>query len=567
MTVKSVLMQLALAAALLPQTAFAERGRDGQVNILYWQAPSIMNPYLSGGIKDIEAASIVLEPLARYDAVGEMIPWLAEEIPTLENGGLSEDLRRITWQLREGLLWSDATPVTSADVKFTWQYCTAEGGGCAQIESFDGIAAIATPDAQTAVITFSEPQPFPYNAFVGAQAPVLQAAQFGDCLGPRAPQCTQANFNPIGTGPFTVTEFRPNDVIRFDANPLYREPDKPAFASVLLKGGTDAEAAARAVLETGQFDYAWNLQLSPVVLDRMTASGKGHIVSGFSTLMERVVFNLTDPSADLGPERSTTAHPHPVLSDADLRRALSMAIDRDLLAEIGYGVAGRPTCNILSAPEIYASSANDACLAQKLDEARALLDAAGWAPGPDGVRVKDGVRLSLLFQTSTNAVRQDFQLLIKQWWEDIGAEVELRNIDPGVFFGSDPGSPDTYQKFHADVQMFANQFVGTDPEAYMAGWSCSRIPGPDNQWQGSNVTRFCDPAYDALVAQLRRTAGLKERARIVRQMNDTLVQSHAIVPLLDRGRLSGHVASLGGVEMNPWDSELWNIAEWYRITE
>jgi peptide/nickel transport system substrate-binding protein len=465
MTVKSVLMRLAFAAALLPQAAFAERGRDGQVNILYWQAPSIMNPYLSGGIKDIEPASIVLEPLARYDTVGEMVPWLAKEIPTLENGGVSEDLRQITWQLREGLLWSDATPVTSADVQFTWEYCTAEGGGCAQIESFDGIAAIDTPDAQTVVITFSEPQPFPYNAFVGAQAPVLQAAQFGDCLGPRAPQCTQANFNPIGTGPFTVTEFRPNDVIRFDANPLYREPDKPAFASVLLKGGTDAEAAARAVLETGQFDYAWNLQLSPVVLDRMTASGKGHVVSGFSTLMERIVFNLTDPSADLGPKRSTKAHPHPVLSDADLRRALSMAIDRDLLVEIGYGAAGRPTCNILSAPEIYASSANDACLVQDLDAARALLDAAGWEPGPDGVRVKDGLRLSLLFQTSTNAVRQDFQLLIKQWWEDIGAEVELRNIDPGVFFGSDPGNPDTYQKFHADVQMFANQFVGTDPEA------------------------------------------------------------------------------------------------------
>lgn len=101
----------------------------------------------------------------------------------------------------------------------------------------------------------------------------------------------------------------------------------------------------------------------------------------------------------------------------------------------------------------------------------------------------------------------------------------------------------------------------------MAGWSCSRIPAPDNQWQGSNVTRFCDPAYDALLTELRQTALLDERARIVREMNDMLVQSHAIVPLLDRGRLAGHVVSLGGVEMNPWDSELWNIAEWYRITD
>ena len=155
-----------------------------------------------------------------------------------------------------------------------------------------------------------------------------------------------------------------------------------------------------------------------------------------------------------------------------VRKALSMAIDRKLLVEIGYGDAGRPTCNVLPAPEIYKSSANDACLNQDIEGAKKVLEDAGWVAGGDGVRAKDGVRLSMLYQTSTNAVRQDFQALIKQWWTEIGVETELRNIDASVFFGGDPGSPDTFQKFFADVEMYANNFDGTDPESYMANWEC-----------------------------------------------------------------------------------------------
>ena len=97
----------------LTATASAERGADGHVSIIYWQAPSILNPYLSGGTKDIESSSLVIEPLARFDSSGNLVPWLAESVPTTRNGGFSEDLETITWKLRDGLLWSDGTPVTS----------------------------------------------------------------------------------------------------------------------------------------------------------------------------------------------------------------------------------------------------------------------------------------------------------------------------------------------------------------------------------------------------------------------------------------------------------------------
>ena len=559
------LLGASVASLAFGSAAQAERGADGQVNILYWQAPSIMNPYLSGGTKDMEAASLVIEPLARYDQGGNLVPWLAEDIPTVANGGVSEDLTTITWTLQEGLVWSDGSPVTSEDVQFTWEYCTAEGGGCAQVEKYTDVVAVDTPDDRTVVVTFGVPKPFPYGPFVGGQAPIIQKAQFADCMGAKAPECTEANFNPIGTGPFTVTDFRPNDVIQLEANENYRDPAKPAFQNVLFKGGGEAVAAGRAVLETGEFDYAWNLQLAPDVLARMEAAGKGKTVSTFGTLVERIMINFTNPDPALGDERGTRKHPHPFLTDKAVRQALSMAIDRALLVEIGYGDAGRVTCNVLPAPEIYASTANDACKTQDIAGANALLDDAGWVKGADGVRAKDGVRLSVLYQTSTNAVRQTFQDAIKQWWSEIGVETELRNIDASVFFGGDPGSPDTFQKFFADVEMYANNFDGTDPENYMARWACDQAPSPENQWQGNNMGRFCSEEYDAMVAEFSTTADLDERARLAKAMNDILMQEYAILPLVDRGRVSGHSNTLGGVVLNIWDSELWNAADWYRV--
>lgn len=574
MKLKTALMGAATAIIFTP-LAFAQeddgvRGSSGQLNIIYWQAPSILNPFLSGGTKDVEASSIILEPLARYDNTGALVPYLAKDIPTVANGGVSEDLTTITWKLKEGLLWSDGTAVTAADAVFTSEYCMHPEGGCAQLSKYNGVQSVAALDDLTIQIIFEGPQPNPYGPMVGGQSPILQAAQFADCLGARAPECTEANFGPIGTGPFVVTDFRTNDVIQLEANTNYRDASKPAFATVTFKGGGDATAAGRAVLETGEFDYAWNLQLAPDVIASMAAAGMGTPVSAFGTLVERIEMNLTNPSPDLPPEtRSTAAEPHPFLSEEAVRRALSMAIDRELLVEVGYGQAGRATCNLVPGPEIYASLDNTGCLVQDIDGANALLDKAGWVDSNgNGIRDKDGVELNILFQTSTNAVRQDFQALIKDMWDQIGVNTELRNIDASVFFGGDPGSPDTFEKFYADVEMYANNFDGSDPQSYLGGYTCDKAPRPETQWQGENINRFCDPAYDALVVELQQTADIAERSRIARKLNDMLTKdSMVIVPLVDRGRVSAHANSLGGVVLNTWDSELWNVADWFRLAE
>lgn len=556
----------AAAIALSPVAAMAERGSDGHLNIIYYQAPSILNPYLSSGTKDIESSSLVIEPLARFTEKGEKVPYLAVEIPTLENGGVSQDLTTITWKIKPDVKWSDGTAVTAEDVIFTWKYCTDPEGGCAQLAKFEGVKNVEALDPHTVKVTFDGPKPNPYLPFMGGQSPIIQKAQFENCLGTKAPTCTSANFGPIGTGPFVVTDFRPNDVISLKANPNFRDPAKPAFATVTFKGGGDAASAARAVLETGEFDYAWNLQLAPEVLEKMVAAGKGELVTGFGTLVERLELNLTNPSPALPAEtRATVKEPHPFFSDIRVRQALSKAIDRALLTEIGYGQAGRATCNLVPAPEAFASTANDACLTQDIEGAKKLLEEAGWTPGPDGIRVKDGQKLAIIYQAPVNAIRQDFQALIKQWWQDIGVQTELRTVDPSVFFGGDPGSPDTFQKFYADVEMYANNFDGTDPEAYLAMYKCGNEPRPETGWQGENINRFCDPKYDELIVKLSQTGQFDERTKIAKEAHDLLMQQAVILPLVDRGRVSGKSKTLGGVILNTWDSELWNAADWYRI--
>ncbi len=567
MTKLRTLILAAAAVAVLASTAAAERGTDGDLKMLYWQAPSLLNPYLSGGTKDTHAASLILEPLARYDENGDMVPWLAAEIPTLDNGGVAQDLMSITWTLRDDVVWADGTPFTAEDVAFTAAYCMDPSGGCSSAAAFQGVAAVSAVDEHTVRIDFDVPMPFPYAPFVGSILPILQKRQFEPCMGARAPECTAENFAPIGTGPYKVAEFRPNDVVHYVVNERYRNPDQPAFSSVLMKGGGDAVSAARAVLVTGEFDYAWNLQVEPEILADMERSGRGEVLSAFGTFVERLEINLTNPDPALGEERATHqdgGNPHPFLADPVVVRALSLAIDRDILVEAGYGPAGRVTCNVLPAPPVYASTANDWCLTQDIDGANRLLDEAGWVRGGDGVRAKDGVRLSILYQTSTNSVRQGTQALVKQMWREIGVETELRNISASVFFGSDQASPDTYQKFYADIQMYTGTFDGTDPQAFMSGWVCEEIPGPESQWLGSNIARYCSPAYDALAAELAKTGGIEQRAEIAKRMNDLLIGDGVLVPLIHRGEVAARSLTLGGMRHNAWDATLWNVNEWHR---
>ena len=198
-----------------------QRGQGPQLTMIFWQAPSNQFPFLSGGGKEQSTAAIVLEPLADYNPQGQIYPVLVDEVPTLDNGGFAEDLMSITYKLKEGLLWSDGTPVTAADIVFTYEFCVNPDVGCAGADNYAGIDSVEAVDDLTAVINFSEPTPYPYKPFVGAGNGLIQQAQWENCNGADAVSCTDESFYPIGTGPYVVADFRPNDSILYEVNPNY----------------------------------------------------------------------------------------------------------------------------------------------------------------------------------------------------------------------------------------------------------------------------------------------------------------------------------------------------------
>ena len=582
-----LLLSIPVIIAALFAGSCGDGGRDREtLTLLFWQAPSIANPYLSRGNKDTEAAALVLEPLANYDETGELVPRLAESIPTVENGGVEADMTAITWKLRAGVLWSDGTPLTAGDAAFTYQYYCALPGGTCENQPVERVEAL---DDLTLRITFRSPQSYPYNSFVGAGGVILQQAQFENCMGEAAQHCEMENLYPIGTGPFRVADFHIAETggaseIIYQANERFRTPNQPFFDEVTLLGGGTAIDAARAVLQTGEAHFAWNLQVEPTILEDLQASGRGRLVTAFASNVERLVVNFTNPDPDLGDRQSEWSaedpNPHPFLSDPDVRRALSTAIDRDRIADQLYGAAAEPTCNVVTAPEKYVSFANDDCLMQDFEAANALLHDGGWRlpePGPDddGVRRKDGVRLSILYQTSTNSVRQKTQELIQGWWQDIGVETILRDIDAGDFFGGDPASTNTLGRFYADIQMYTSG-PGIDPQGFLGNWRTSEIASEENEWRNGNVPRWSSPegacryggapyTYDALYEELEIASLGPERQALVMALNDCLVQNYVLIPLVNRATVSSAVSNrLQGVRLNPWDAELWNIHEWYR---
>ncbi|MCB0010927.1 MAG: hypothetical protein KDE34_03475, partial [Anaerolineales bacterium] len=288
--------------------------------------------------------------------------------------------------------------------------------------------------------------------------------------------------------------------------------------------------------------------------------------SAFGTSLERIMINFTNPSPDLPVEERAEYldgnNPHPTLQVLEIRQALGMAIDRVTLTTFGYGTAfGEPTCNFIANPPAY-TSPNNEC-PQDVEGANALLDSVGAVDSDgDGVREYNGIPLSYVFQTSTNAVRQGYQSFIKQWWAEIGVDTELRNIDAAVYFGGDVASDDTYTKFYTDVEMYTNSSVGFDFGSYLANYSCERINGVDNNWFGGNVTRYCSEEYDALLDEFNQEGDTARRQELVIAMNDHLVQNVVIIPLTSRGSVNGCSNRVIGCRSNGWSNSLNNIADW-----
>jgi peptide/nickel transport system substrate-binding protein len=539
------------------------KGNRKELKMIYWQAPTILNPHLSTGFKDAEASRITLEPLATFNQEGKLIPILAQDIPSQENGGIAEDGLSVTWKLRQDIKWSDGKPFTAKDVVLTYDFITNPAVGSVTSGDYAIVKKVEAIDPYTVKVHFNNVTPAWYTIFVGNAGLILPAHLYADYNGENAREAPY-NLRPIGTGPYQVSLFKPGDSVIYEPNPYYRDADKLAFAKVEIKGGGDATSAARAVLQTGDADFAYNLQVEAKVLEELAQGGTGKLITNFGALSERILLNYTDPNRSTSQgERASLKFPHPFLSDVKVRQALALTTNQAIIANQLYGVTGKATPNFLVAPPEYVSTANQ--VKYNLEKAAQLLDEAGWKDSNgNGIRDKNGVEMKLVFQTSVNPLRQKTQAVVKQSWESLGLEVELKSVDASVFFSSDPSNNDTVEHFYADVQMFTTGNLNPDPTPYFKTYKCDNIPQKSNNWTGDNYSRYCNPKYDQLWEQVTTELDADIRADIFKKLNDILVQEAVIIPLIHRAEVVGVSNQLKGVDLTPWDSRTWNIAQWYK---
>jgi peptide/nickel transport system substrate-binding protein len=541
------------------------RGQGGDLKILYWQPPTILNQHQATGTKDADAARLVLEPLATYGNDGKpVLNGLAAEIPTLENGGVAKDLTTVTWKLAKDVKWSDGTPFTADDVAFTFQYMKDPKTAATTTGDVDGIKSVIAKDANTVVVTYDAPNANYYQWGV-ACCFILQKAQFGAFIGEKAKDAP-GNLKPIGTGPFVVKEFKPGDTVLYEANPNYREASKPFFKTVTFKGGGDAPTAARALFQTSDWDYGWNLQIDATLLRSLiAASTTADFVSVYGNSVERILLNFSNPDPSLGAKRGEPDTKHPFLTDLAVRRALAMATDRNTIAKqiYGDGLAGKPTCDMINNPPQYVGTTAAAMDVCKFDlaAANAELEKAGYTKGADGFRAKGNVKLSVTYATTVNAVRQDVQAIMKKNWESIGVKVELKSVPPGTFFTNT--APDGANHFWYDVEMYTNSGVPDPLLTLRPTWGSGNIASSANSWQGNNYARYSNADYDKLMSDLAAETDTAKRIAIVKKANDFITQNVVVIPLVNRSfATSAKSKTLKGVNPTPWDSEMYNVADW-----
>jgi peptide/nickel transport system substrate-binding protein len=536
-----------------------KRGGGGPLKLLWWQGPTLLNPHFATGTKDQDGSRLFYEPLACWDGDGNLNPVLAAEIPSIQNGGLSADAKSVIWKLKPGVKWHDGKPFTADDIVFNWEYARDPTTAAVTIGIHRDIT-VEKVDDLTVRILFSKPTPFWADAFVGSTGGVIPKHLFADYKGAKSREAPN-NLSPVGTGPYKFIEFKPGDLIRGELNPDYHMPNRPYFDTVEMKGGGDAVSAARAVIQTGEYDFGYLIQVEDDVLLRLEKGGKGKTIYAVGGDTEFIALNFTDPNTEVDGERSSIKTKHPLFSDPAVRKALALLVDQDSIKKVIYGRAGRITANFLNGPEQFVSK--NTSREFNIEKAAKLLDDAGWKPGADGIREKDGKKLKLLYQTSINGPRQKTQAIVKQACQKAGIDVELKSVVASVFFSSDVGNPDTYAKFYADIEMFQIPMTQPDPTQYMRRWHSRYVATKENKWQNLNFPRYVNPDYDATVDAAEGETDPLKRAALYIKCNDILRRDTVFIPVMHRLKVSAAANTLRPV-ISGWTGDTDNLHDWYR---
>ncbi len=554
---------LAFSGVAMAQSASTykptKRGGGGTLKVLWWQGPTLLNPHFAVGTKDQDGSRLFYEPLAAWDPDGNLKPKLAASIPSREDGTLAADGMSVVWKLKQNVKWHDGKPFTADDVVFNWEFAKDPASAAVTSGSYKDVV-VEKIDQYTVRVKFAKPTPFWADALVGTRGMMIPKHLFQDYMGGKSREAP-TNLKPVGTGPYLFKDFKPGDLVTGVINPNYHQDNKPYFDAIEMKGGGDAVSAARAVLQTGEFDFAWNMQVEDEILSRLEKGGKGKVRVTPGGNIEHLQFNMTDPWTEVDGERASIKTKHPILSDVEVRKAISLLIGQKSIEQHIYGRTGPATRDFLNNPERFRSKANP--VEFSIEKANEILEKAGWKKGSDGIRAKDGKKLKFVFQTSINQPRQKTQAIIKQAAQKAGIDLELKSVTASVFFSSDVANPDTYTKFFCDLQMYTTTMSQPDPQLFMNQFTSWEVGTKENKWQGRNITRWRNEEYDQTFRASEAELDPVKRAALFVKMNDLVVQNYVVQGVVMRPGVAA-VGSALQCNISGWDNNTSDLSDWYK---
>ncbi len=544
------------AETAAPAEATTGGGGGGTVTLLIPEEPTTLN-YFGGEAAIIRqvAEATSMTGLVTINEKGEFVPMLAAETPTEENGGLSKDHLTVTWKLKPNLKWSDGEPITSDDIKFTWEVLSnPESGALVGSTAFDQIVAVDTPDELTAVLTYSTPYPGYLDQFAYGLLPRHATGEPADMPN------WEWNRKPVGAGPFVVTEWVSGQSITLERNPYYFEEGKPYLDRLVYRIVPEPAAQTAMMLQGEAQVHLWPGENEADYNKLLEGKAKQVLVPGiWNTAID---FNLSAPfDGDPGP-----TPPHPILGDLRVRQAIAHAIDYETLVHDVLQDTVAPSTNPFAYGWYKCDLPNP--YPYDVEKAKALLEEAGWVEGPDGIRIAqgamyapDGTRLSLELQGYTNfePIQRTEEFVVENL-KAVGIEARIQNYDFSIIFGTyEDRSPRMIGDF--DMLLFDRGFT-IEPHGYnKEAYTSTNIPSDANP-VGSNYFRWVNPEVDAALEVAGSSFDLQVRkeayCKIAEQIHKDVPQIYLYV--FQDGY--GFADTLEGYTVSTWGSMVWGAQNW-----
>lgn len=528
----------------------SQAGGGGTVVLVIPEEPAGLNRYLADAAIVTQVSDATVVGLTAPNEKGEYFPRLAADLPTL-----SDENKTVTWKLRPGLKWSDGQPLTSDDVKYTWEVISNPNSGAFNATSgFDLIESIDTPDDVTAVVHYKEP----YVGYLGQfAAGIFPRHATGK---PEEMTTWEYNMKPVSAGPFVVSDWRSGESITMQRNPYYYEEGKPHLDTLVFRIVPEA-ASQTALMKQGEAHvHLWPGEDKKDYDAVMAGTAEQVLVPGIWNMA--IDFNQSKP----GDKDPSASAPHPILGDIRVRQAISYAIDYDTLINDVLNGQVSPSTN----PFAYGWYKCDIPRKYSFDveKAKQLLEEAGWVEGSDGIRVakgakyaEDGTRLSLELQGYTNfePLERTEQFVVENL-KAIGVEANIQNYDFSIIFGSyADGSPRMSGDY--DMLIFDRGYYLEPQGDVESSYSSTNIPGPDNP-DGGNYFRWVNPGADEAItaagSTFDQTARAKAYCDLGKLIQDDAVQDHLY--LFQDGY--GFSTKLTGYNVSTWGSMTWDVQNW-----